>query len=63
MWVSPPQRGFLTGRELADHHHRASLGVQEIGCGTAAPCGMLVNRTPARKVAESCRTTNLADAT
>jgi len=27
------------------------------------PFGMLVNRTSGRKVAESCRTTNLADAT
>ena len=27
----PPQRGFLTGREPADDHHRVSLGVQEFG--------------------------------
>ncbi len=30
----PPERGFLTRRERVDDHHRVSLSVQEIGCGT-----------------------------
>ena len=31
----PPERGFLTRRERVNDDHRVSLGVQEIGCGTA----------------------------